>query len=80
MIQGTVTVHPLGQADFAAVDLAIERLRAAGVLAEVRAMQTEIVGDEDAVFAALRDAFEAAAASGGIVMTVSISNACPVLP
>jgi uncharacterized protein YqgV (UPF0045/DUF77 family) len=78
MIQATVAIHPLGQAVDAAVDLAIERLRAAGVLMEVRAMHTEIAGDEDAVFAALRDAFRAAAASGGVVMTVSVSNACPV--
>ena len=40
-------------------------------------MHTEIAGDEDAVFAALQDAFRAAAASGGVVMTVSVSNACP---
>ena len=78
MIQGTVTIHPLGQPVNAAVDLAIERLRAGGILAEVRAMHTEIAGDEDAVFAALQDAFRAAAASGGVVMTVSVSNACPV--
>lgn len=41
-------------------------------------MQTEIAGDEEAVFAALRDAFQAAAAYGGVVMTVAVSNACPV--
>lgn len=78
MISATVAIHPLGQADYAAIDLAIERLRARGVVAEVRAMQTELAGEEEAVFAALQDAFRAAAASGGVVMTVSVSNACPV--
>lgn len=78
MIQATVAIHPLGQADYAAVDLAIERLRAGGVVAEVRSMHTEIAGEEDAVFAALQDAFRTAAAHGGVVMTVSVSNACPV--
>ncbi len=78
MIQATVAIYPLGQADYAAVDAAIERLQAAGVALDVRALQTELAGDEDAVFAALRDAFRAAAAHGGVVMTVSVSNACPV--
>lgn len=78
MIQATVAILPLGQPVDAAVDLAIERLRARGVLVEVRAMQTEIAGEDDAVFAALQDAFRAASASGGVVMNVSVSNACPV--
>ena len=78
MIQATVAIYPLGQADYAAVDTAIERLRAAGVELEIRAMQTEIAGEDDAVFKALQEAFHAGAARGGVVMTVSISNACPV--
>ena len=80
MIQATIAIYPLGQRDNAAIERAIERLRAAGVVAEVRSMHTEIAGDEEAVFGALRDAFGAAAARGGVVMTVSVSNACPVLP
>jgi uncharacterized protein YqgV (UPF0045/DUF77 family) len=77
MIQATVAIYPLGQADYAAVDLAIEQLHGPGLVVDVRSMQTEIAGDETAVFAALRDAFRAAAAKGGVVMTVSVSNACP---
>lgn len=80
MIQATVAIYPLGQPDNAAVELAIERLRAVGVEARVRSMHTEIAGEEDAVFEALRGAFDAAATRGGVVMTVSVSNACPVLP
>jgi uncharacterized protein YqgV (UPF0045/DUF77 family) len=78
VIQATIAIYPLGQADYAAVDAAIEVLRAAGVAQDVRSMHTEIVGDDDAVFTALRDAFRAAAVLGGVVMTVAISNACPV--
>lgn len=78
MIQATVAVYPLGQTDLGAIDRAIERLRAAGVVTEVRPMQTELTGEEEVVFAALRDAFEAAAAVGGVAMTVTLSNACPV--
>lgn len=78
MIQATVAVYPIGQADYAAVDAALEHLRAPGLETEVRAMQTEIGGPADAVFEALRAAFEAAADTGGVVMTVTVSNACPV--
>lgn len=80
MIQATVAVYPIGQPDNAAIERAIEALRGAGVVKEVRAMHTELAGDAEAVFGALRDAFRAAASLGGVVMTVSISNACPVLP
>ena len=80
MIQATVAVYPMGQADNGAIDAAIESLRAAGIVVGVRSMQTEIAGDTDAVFAAARDAFDAAAARGGVAMTLSISNACPVIP
>jgi len=80
MIQATVAVYPLGQTDNSSITLAIERLRTASVVASVRSMHTEIAGEADAVFAALREAFEAAASRGGVVMTVSVSNACPVLP
>jgi uncharacterized protein YqgV (UPF0045/DUF77 family) len=77
MIQATIAIYPLGQADHAAVHAAIERLRTAGVVTEVRSMYTEIAGDEEAVFAALQGAYRAAAAHGGVVMIVSVSNACP---
>jgi uncharacterized protein YqgV (UPF0045/DUF77 family) len=80
MIQATVAIYPLGQADYAAVDAAIERLHGAGVAANVRPMHTEITGDETMCFAALRDAFQAAAALGGVVMTITVSNACPAPP
>ena len=45
---------------------------------EIRAMSTHVVGEADAVFAALRDAFVRVAANGQVVMTVTDSNACPI--
>lgn len=42
MIQATVAVYALGQADYTAVDEAIERLRATGVDVEVGSMHTQI--------------------------------------
>ena len=42
MMQATIAIYPLGQADDAAVDDAIDRLRAAGVVTEVRPIYTEV--------------------------------------
>jgi hypothetical protein len=41
-------------------------------------MSTIVVGDEAVIFAALGEAFAKAAELGEIVMTVTVSNACPV--
>lgn len=80
MIQATVAIYPLRQASDTAIDRAIAALQASGLRCEVRPMQTEVLGPADEVFAALRAAFEAAAAVGAAVMTVSVSNACPLPP
>ena len=72
-----VAVYPLGQADFRAVDAAIETLRAAGLEVRVGSMHTEITGEVEVVFATLARAFADAAQFGGTVMTVTASNACP---
>ncbi|KAA0238585.1 MAG: hypothetical protein DYG91_07590 [Chloroflexi bacterium CFX7] len=77
-IQATVAVYPLQQEGWEAVDRAVAALRRPGVEVEVRAMQTEVIGETGAVFAALKAAFEAAAAQGMTVMAVTLSNACPV--
>jgi len=78
MITATVAIYPLQQDGWEAVDRAIEALRAAGLELEVRTMQTEITGETAAVFRALHAAFEAAAGCGGVVMSVTVSNTCPV--
>jgi hypothetical protein len=41
-------------------------------------MSTTVTGDAAVVFAALRDGFLEAGGVGHLVMTVTISNACPV--
>ena len=41
-------------------------------------MSTIVVGDEAVIFAALGEAFAKAAELGAIVLTVTVSNACPV--
>ena len=42
-------------------------------------MSTHVVGEGDLIFAALAEAFEKAADVGEVVMTITISNACPIV-
>jgi len=41
-------------------------------------MSTVVTGEATLIFAALQEAFGLAAAAGHVVMTVTVSNACPV--
>lgn len=77
MIQATVSVYPLQQTGYDAVHQAIAALRRAAVQVEVGHMHSTVVGSTTAVFQALQAAYEAAAACGPTVMTVTLSNACP---
>jgi uncharacterized protein YqgV (UPF0045/DUF77 family) len=78
MIQACIAVYPLGQQDYGAVHRAIDALAAADVEVTSGTMNTVISGSEAAVFDAIRAAFAAAAERGATVLTVTISNACPV--
>jgi uncharacterized protein YqgV (UPF0045/DUF77 family) len=74
-----VSVYPLRQDRLGP---AIEAVRASledhGLTAEVGPMSTIVVGEDAVIFAALGEAFAKTAESGEIVMTVTISNACPI--
>jgi len=74
-----ISLYPLRQAHLGP---AIESVRATfaahGLQAEVGSMSTVVVGDAGTIFAALADAFDKAAQSGQAVMTVTVSNACPI--
>ena len=78
MIQATVAVYPLQQTGYDAVHRAIDALRVSDVNVNVQAMHSVIAGESKAVFQAVQNAYEAAAVLGPTVMTVTVSNACPV--
>ena len=78
MVSAQVSVYPLGQADLAPAIAAVWRaFEAHGLSYRCGAMSTVVEGDSAVVFAALGDAFNAAAQYGGTVMVVTVSNACP---
>jgi uncharacterized protein YqgV (UPF0045/DUF77 family) len=78
-IAAQIAVYPLRQERLKpTIEKVTSALRAHGIAPEVGPLSTQIVGEVDTVFAALREAFVGAAASGPVVMTVTLSNACPV--
>jgi uncharacterized protein YqgV (UPF0045/DUF77 family) len=79
IVSAQISVYPLRQDRFGP---AIEAVRASladrGLTPEVGPMSTIAVGEDAVIFAALGDAFAKAAELGEVVMTVTVSNACPV--
>ena len=78
-VSAQIAVYPLRQERITpAVDAVRTALLAKGLAPEVGPMSTMVTGEAGTVFAALGEAFERAAAAGHVVMTITVSNACPV--
>ena len=74
-----ISLYPLRQEHLGpSIQAFGEALMAAGLEPRIGPMSTLVTGEADALFAALRDAFLGAARTGHVVMTVTVSNACPV--
>ena len=74
-----VSVYPLRQEHLGpAIDVVRTTLQAHSLPAEVGPMSTIVTGEAAIVFAALAEAFDKTAQSGQVVMTFTVSNACPV--
>ena len=78
-ISAQVAIYPLRQQHLSpTIAKLTDSFRDHGLSVEPGAMSTTVLGDAGAVFAALREAFVRAAETGHVVMTVTVSNACPV--
>jgi uncharacterized protein YqgV (UPF0045/DUF77 family) len=74
-----ISVYPLRQDHLApAIELVRAALAAHGLAPQVGPMSTIVVGEDVAIFAALAEAFANAAEAGEVVMTFTVSNACPI--
>jgi uncharacterized protein YqgV (UPF0045/DUF77 family) len=74
-----VSLYPLRQVSIGpAIREAVRIFRQHGLETRVGEMSTLVWGEEQAIFAALQCAFHRAAESRDIVMTVTLSNACPM--
>jgi uncharacterized protein YqgV (UPF0045/DUF77 family) len=74
-----ISVYPLRQDRLGP---AIEAVRASlaehGLKPEIGPMSTIVIGEGTVIFGALAEAFAKAAELGEVVMTITVSNACPV--
>ena len=79
MIQAEISLYPLGETRLSTrIDGFVALLRQSGLTVDVGRMSTFVAGESAAFFPALQDAFESDAVRGGTVMTVKVSNACPL--
>jgi uncharacterized protein YqgV (UPF0045/DUF77 family) len=79
IVSAQVAVYPLRQERLTPAVTAVRRaFEVAGLDHDVGAMSTTVTGEAKTVFMALEEAFVTAAAAGNVVMTVTVSNACPI--
>ncbi|WP_018461282.1 YkoF family thiamine/hydroxymethylpyrimidine-binding protein [Thermus oshimai] len=76
MVKALFALYPLLQGDYKAVEKALEALGKAGVDHRVLPTHTELWGEAEAVFRALRAAYEEAAGEGALVLWALLTNAC----
>jgi len=78
VITAQVSLYPLRQVSIGPpIREAVRVFRQHGLETRIGEMSTLVWGEEQAVFAALQEAFHKAAGYGDMVMIVMLSNACP---
>jgi uncharacterized protein YqgV (UPF0045/DUF77 family) len=79
VISAQISIYPLRQEHLSpAIEVVRKALAVRDLQPEIGPMSTVVTGEVEAVFAALQEAFAQAAATGHVVMTITVSNACPV--
>lgn len=78
-VSAQISLYPLRQDHLSpAIQEMQDALRVSGLDVAPGPMSTMVSGDGATVFDALKSAFLRTAATGHVVMTATISNACPV--
>jgi uncharacterized protein YqgV (UPF0045/DUF77 family) len=73
-----IAIHPLRQARLSpAMQAVADGLGAASLQPKIGPMSTLVTGEVERLFA-LQAAFVRAAAEGPVVLTITLSNACPI--
>jgi len=78
-ISAQVSLYPLlHKRRSPVIDEALEEVRRRGLEVRPGTMSTLVIGGEESIFTALRDAFRKATSRRKVVMVVTVSNACPL--
>ena len=79
-ISAQISLYPLRQEHLSPAITAVKDLfEKEGLHPRVGPMSTVVEGESDVVFSALHKAFIEASENGQIVLTITVSNACPVI-
>ena len=74
-----IAIYPLRQERLTpAVECVQRALSDHGLTTVPGPMSTYVAGDAETIFAALKEAFARVSGMGHVVMTVTLSNACPI--
>ena len=74
-----ISLYPLRQSHLSpAISNAVGILREHGLEVSPGTMSSLASGDDEALFAAIKDIFRKSSERGDVVMVVTLSNACPV--
>jgi len=74
-----VSIYPLHQASLAPViDKALGIFEQHGLEITPGSMSSVVSGDDEDLFAAIKEAFQQTTEQGEVVMIITLSNACPV--
>ena len=78
-ISAQVSLYPLRETHLSpALDDALRIFRDNGLDVSPGDMSTVVSGEDEALFAAIKDVFRKTSERGDVVMVVTLSNACPV--
>lgn len=78
-VTAQLSLYPLRQPHLSPpIERALQVLRSYGLTVVPGTMSTLVSGEDNAVFAALKEAFQEVAQQGDVVMVVTLSNACPL--
>jgi uncharacterized protein YqgV (UPF0045/DUF77 family) len=79
LLSAQVSLYPLRQPNLTpAIEEALDIIRSYGLDVKPGPMSTLVLGEDESLFAALQEAFRHTAGKTQIVMTLAISNACPI--
>jgi uncharacterized protein YqgV (UPF0045/DUF77 family) len=74
-----ISVYPLRQDRLGpAIGAVRKALADRGLAPQVGTMSTIVVGEDTEIFTAIGEAFAKAAELGHVVITITVSNACPI--
>ena len=79
IVSAQISVYPLRETRLSPViEQALDTFKERGLTVSPGAMSSLVSGDDEVLFAALKEAFQRSSSGGDVVMVVTLSNACPV--